>query len=139
MRAIKSAVTAAAVLCLAFASQPANAARLSGADRASAAAPISSVGSRLDSAHPIAPSRPGAPAGLPYHVLDAAIYAQAKADAAQRAAGSGGPGSYARGDFSVSVSPSSRAVVQGSTTTYTVSTLATAGAARTVTLSTSGL
>jgi hypothetical protein len=139
MRAIKGAVTAAAVRWLAVASQPANAARPSAPDHASSSAPISSVGSRVDGANPVPVSKAGPASGLPYRVLDQATYAQAKADAAARAGGSGGPGSYARSDFSISVSPSGQTVVQGSTTTYTVSTLATAGVARTVTLSASGL
>jgi hypothetical protein len=139
MRAIKGAVTAAAVLCLAVASQPANAARPSAPAHASSSAPISSVGSRVDGANPVPVSKAGPASGLPYRVLDQATYAQAKADAAARAGGSGGPGSYARSDFSISVSPPGRTVVQGSTTTYTVSTLATTGVARTVTLSASGL
>jgi hypothetical protein len=139
MRAIKGAVTAAAVLCLALASQPANAARPSAPAYVSSPAPIPTVGSRIDSSQPVPASKGGPPSGLPYRVLDKAIYAQAKADAARRAGGSGGPGGYARSDFSISASPSSRTVVQGSTTTYTVGTLVTSGAARTVTLSATGL
>ena len=76
---------------------------------------------------------------MPYRVLDQAIYAHAKADAAKRAGQSGGPGSYARSDFSLSVAPSNQTVVQGSSTTYTVSTQATAGSARPVSLSATGL
>jgi hypothetical protein len=76
---------------------------------------------------------------LPYRVLDQAIYARAKADAAQRAGQSRGPGSFARSDFSIGVSPPNQTVVQGSAITYTVSTQATAGAARPVSLSATGL
>jgi hypothetical protein len=74
--------------------------------------------------------------GLPYRVLDQAIFARAKADAARRA---GGVGSFARSDFSISASPSSQTVVQGSSTTYIVSTSATVGPARTVSLAATGL
>jgi subtilisin-like proprotein convertase family protein len=42
-------------------------------------------------------------------------------------------------DFSISVTPASQTVAAGSSTTYTVSTAVTAGAAQTVTLSVSGL
>src|SRR5437762_2788782 len=139
MRVMRSAFTAAVVVCLALASQPVNAARPSAQESVSTRAPISTVGSRLDSSRPLPAARPRPPSGLPYRVLDQAIHAQAKADAAQRAAESRGPGSYARSDFSMSVTPSNRTVVQGSSTTYTVNTQATAGTARTVSLSASGL
>src|SRR5207247_5298896 len=46
---------------------------------------------------------------------------------------------YARSDFAIAASPGSQTVVRGSSTTYTVSTQATAGAARPVSLSVSGL
>ena len=72
-------------------------------------------------------------------MLDQAIYAHAKADAAQRAGQSRGPGSYARSDFSLNVSPPNQKVAQGLSTTYTVSTQATAGAARPISLSATGL
>ncbi len=139
MRVIKCAFTAAAVLCLTLASQPAGAARPSPADNMGAGAPISSVGTRVDSSHPVPVTKARPPAGLPYRVLDQAIFAQAKADAARRAGRSGGPGSFARSDFSISVSPSSRTVVQGSGTTYTVSTSVLFGTSRTVSLSAAGL
>jgi len=139
MLVMRSAFTAAVVVCLALASQPVNAARPSAPESVSTRAPISTVGSRLDSSRPLPAARPRPPSGLPYRVLDQAIHAQAKADAAQRAAESRGPGSYARSDFSVSVTPSSRTVVQGSSATYTVNTQTTAGAPRAVTLSATGL
>ncbi len=139
MRLIKCAFMVAVVLCLALASQPANAARPSAPGHASSQAPISTVGSRIDSSHPIPASKAGPASGLPYRVLDEAIYAQAKADAARRAGQSGGPGSYARSDFSISANPSNQTVAQGSSTTYTISTLVTALPARTVSLSATGL
>jgi len=98
---MRCAFTAAVVVCLALASQPANAARPSATGAGSSRPPISNVGSRIDSSHPLPVSRPRPPSGLPYHVLDQAIYAHAKADAAQRAGQSRGPGSYARSDFSL--------------------------------------
>src|SRR5512132_2164899 len=110
MRVIKCAFTAAVMVCLALASQPANAARPSVPGHANSQAPISTVGSRIDSSHPIPASKAGPASGLPYRVLDEAIYAQAKADAAQRAGQSRGPGSYARSDFSISASPSTQTV-----------------------------
>ena len=139
MRILKFGLTAMVVLCLALASQPANAALPSVPGHVGTKAPISTVGSRIDSSNPIPVRKAGPPAGLPYRVLDKAIYAHAKADAARRAGQSGGPGSYTRSDFSITVSPSNQSVVQGSATTYTVSTLVTAGAARTVSLSATGL
>ena len=140
MRVIRCAFTAAVVLCLALASQPANAAIPSAQGRASSQAPISTVGARIDSSHPISASKAGPPSGLPYRVLDEAIHAQAKADAAQRAGQSRGPGNYARSDFSISASSSTPpTVVQGSSATYTVTTRVTAGTARTVNLSATGL
>src|SRR5256885_7845241 len=139
MRVMRFAFTSAVVVCLALASQPVNAARPSAPDSVSTRAPISTVGSRLDSSRPLPAARPRPPSGLPYRVLDQAIHARAKADAAQRAAESRGPGTYARSDFSVSVTPSNRTVVQGSSTTYTVNTQATAGAHRPVNLSATGV
>src|SRR2546428_111444 len=139
MHVMRSAFTAAVILCLALASQPSNAAQVSAAASVSARAPIGSAGSRIDNSHPLPASRPRPPSDLPYRVLDQAIYAHAKADAAKRAGQSGGPGSYARSDFSLSVAPSNQTVVQGSSTTYTVSTQATAGSARPVSLSATGL
>lgn len=139
MRVMKCAFTAAVVLCLTLASQPANAARPSAPGHASSQAPISTVGSRIDSSHPVPGSKAGPPSGLPYRVLDEAIYAQAKADAARRAGQSGGPGSYARSDFSIRANPSSQTVVRSSSTTYEVITSVTAGTARMVSLSATGL
>src|SRR2546422_771702 len=139
MHVMRSAFTAAVMLCLALASLPANAAQLSAAASVSARAPIGSAGSRIDTSHPLPASRPRPPSGLPYRVLDQAIYAHAKADAPKPARQTAGPGSYARSDFSLSVAPSNQTVVQGSSTTYTVSTQATAGSARPVSLSVTGL
>ncbi len=139
MRVIKCAFTAAAVFSLAVASQPANAARPTASELVSSRPLISTVGSRIDNSNPIPATKAGPPTGLPYRVLDKAIYAQAKADAARRAGQSSGPGSYARSDFSISASPSSQTVAQGSSTTYTVSTFVTAGTARAVSLSATGL
>src|SRR5438093_605440 len=139
MRVVRCAFTAAVVVCWALASQPADAARPSAPGAVSSRGPISNVGSRIDSTHPIPASKPRPPSGLPYRVLDQAIYAHAKADAAQRAGQSRGPGNYARSDFSIGVYPPSRTIVQGSTTTYSVTTQATAGSARPIGLSATGL
>src|SRR5207249_1543076 len=113
------------------------AAQPSSAGGAGTKAPIATVGSRLDSAHSVPASRHGPPSGLPYRALDQAIYARAKAQAQQQAAHGIAP--YARGDFSITASPGSQTVVRGSSTTYTVSTQATSGAPRQVSLSVSGL
>jgi hypothetical protein len=139
MRVIKCAFTTAVVLSLAIASQPANAAKPSAPEHVSSKPVMSTVGSRIDSSNPIPAKKGGPPTGLPYRVLDKAIYAQAKADAARRAGQSQGPGSYARSDFSITATPSSQSVVQGSSTTYTVSTSVTVGAARPVSLTATGL
>lgn len=139
MRVIKCAFTTAVVLSLAIASQPANAAKPSAPEHVSSKPVMSTVGSRIDGSNPIPATKAGPPTVLPYRVLDKAIYAQAKADGARRAGQSQGPGSYARSDFSISASPSSQTVVQGSSTTYTVSTSVTAGAARPVSLTATGL
>src|SRR2546423_1777459 len=139
MRVMRFAFTSAVVVCLALASQPVNAARPSAPDSVGTRAPISTVGSRLDSSRPLPAARPRPPSGLPYRVLDQAIHARAKADAAQRAAESRGPGTYARSDFSVSVTPSNRTVVRGSTPTYAVNPQVTSGPAGTVSLPASGL
>src|SRR5213594_3087115 len=139
MRVLRCAFTAAVVVCLALASQPADAARPSAQGAVSSRGPISNAGSRIDSSHPIPASKPRPPSGLPNRVLDQAVYAHAKADAARRAGQSGGPGNYARSDFSISVYPPNRTIVQGSTTTYSVSTQATAGSARPIGLSATGL
>jgi len=82
MRILKCGLTAMVVLCLALASQPANAALPSVPGHVGTKAPISTVGSRIDSSNPMPVSKAGPPAGLPYRVLDKAIYAHAKADAA---------------------------------------------------------
>ena len=138
MRKFFNAVLAAVVtLALMLASQPASAAQPSSAGAAGTKAPIATVGSRLDSAHSVPASRHGPPSGLPYRALDQAIYARAKAQAQQQAAHGIAP--YARGDFSITASPGSQTVVRGSSTTYTVSTQATSGAPRPVSLSVSGL
>src|SRR6266550_77935 len=138
MRKFFNAVLAAVVtLALMLASQPASAAQPSSAGAAGTKAPIATVGSRLDSAHSVPASRHGPPSGLPYRALDQAIYARAKAQAQQQAAHGVAP--YARGDFSITASPGSQTVVRGSSTTYTVSTQATSGAPRPVSLSVSGL
>src|SRR5437870_2686972 len=139
MRVIKCAFTAAVVVCLALASQPADAARPSAPGHAGSRGLISTVGSRIDSSNTIPGPKGGPPSGLPYRVLDQAIAAHAKADAARRAGQSHGPGSYARGDFSINVSPSNQTVVQGSSTTYAVGTQVLSGTPRTVSLSASGL
>src|SRR5436309_3058587 len=139
MRVIKCAFTAAVVVCLALASQPADAARPSAPGHAGSRGLISTVGSRIDSSNTIPGPKGGPPSGLPYRVLDQAIAAHAKADAARRAGQSHGPGSYARGDFSINVSPSNQTVVQGSSTTYAVGTFVAAGTARTVILTVTGL
>ena len=139
MRVIKCVFTAAVVVCLALASQPADAARPSAPGHAGSRGLISTVGSRIDSSNTIPGPKGGPPSGLPYRVLDQAIAAHAKADAARRAGQSHGPGSYARGDFSINVSPSNQTVVQGSSTTYAVGTFVAAGTARTVILTVTGL
>ena len=138
MRKFFNAVLAAVVtLALMLASQPASAAQPSSAGAAGTKAPIATVGSPLDSAHSVPASRHGPPSGLPYRALDQAIYARAKAQAQQQAAHGIAP--YARSDFSITASPGSQTVVRGSSTTYTVSTQATSGAPRPVSLSVSGL
>src|SRR2546428_295705 len=138
MRKFFNAVLAAVVtLALMLASQPASAAQPSSAGAAGTKAPIATVGSRLDSAHSVPASRHGPPAGLPYRALDQAIYARAKAQAQQQAPHGIAP--YARSDFAITASPGSQTVARGSSTTYTVSTQATSGAPRSVSLSISGL
>jgi len=137
MRELCKAVLAAVVtLALMLASQPASAAQPSSAGTTSTKAPIATVGSRLDSTHSVPARQHGPPSGLPYRALDQAIYARAKAQAQQAAHGIA---PYARSDFAIAASPGSQTVVRGSSTTYTVSTQATAGAARPVSLSVSGL
>jgi len=93
-----------------------------------------SVGSRLDA--PVAPAKSKAVARVAYRVPDQAAFARAKRAAAGR---TGGPTPLARSDFAITASPSSRTVVQGASTTYTVSTQATAGSSRPVVLSVSGV
>src|SRR5437773_507564 len=138
MRKFFNAVLAAVVtLALMLASQPASAAQPSSAGAARANSPIATVGTRHDISHSVPASRHGPPSGLPYRALDQAIYARAKAQAQQQAAHGIAP--YARGDFSITASPGSQTVVRGSSTTYTVSTQATSGAPRPVSLSVSGL
>ena len=103
---------------------------------ASSAAPAThrSVGTRLDS--PLAPSKSKAMSRVPYLVPDQAAFGRAKREAARHAAG---PAPLARSDFGLSATPSSRSVVQGSSTTFTVNTQVTSGGARPVALSASGL
>src|SRR5438552_1193212 len=143
MRVIKCVFTAAVVVCLALASQPADAARPSAPGHAGSRGLISTVGSRIDSSNTIPGPKGGPPSGLPYRVLDQAIAAHAKADAARRAGQSHGPGSYARGDFSINVSPSNQTVVQGSSTTYAGATFdpasVTAGQGSTLTIATTSV
>jgi len=138
MRELTRAVVAALVtLALMLASQPASAAQPSSTGATSTKAPIATVGSLLDSTHAVPATRRGPPSGLPYRALDQAIYARAKAQAQQQAAQGVAP--YARSDFELTASPGSQAVARGSSTTYTVSTRVTAGTARPVSLSVSGL
>ena len=132
----KAALAAVVTLALMLASQPASAAQLSPNGPASSRPPITTVGSRLDSTHSVPVTRHGPRSGLPYRALDQAILARAKAQA-QRAAQGITP--FTRSDFAISAIPSSQSVVQGSSTTYTVSTQATSGAPRPVSLSISGL
>ncbi|HEY3127212.1 MAG TPA: hypothetical protein VGK07_09120, partial [Candidatus Limnocylindria bacterium] len=132
----KAALAAVVTLALMLASQPASAAQLSPSGPASSKPPITTVGSRLDSTHSVPVTRHGPPSGLPYRALDQAIFARAKAQA-QRAAQGITP--FTRSDFAISAIPSSQTVVQGSSTTYTVTTQATSGAPRPVSLSVSGL
>src|SRR5207249_138509 len=138
MRELNRAILAAVVtLALTLASQPASAAQPSSTGATSTKAPIATVGSLLDSTHAVPATRRGPPSGLPYRALDQAIYARAKAQAQQQAAQGVAP--YARSDFAITALPGSQTVVRGSSTTYTVSTQITAGAARPVSLSVSGL
>ncbi len=137
MRELKVMLAAVVTLALVLASQPASAAQPSPALSTSTTAPIATVGSRLDSTQSLPLTRHGPPSGLPYRALDQAIHARAKAEAQERAAR--GVTSYRSNDFKISASPGRRTVVQGSSTTYTVSTQATSGAPRTVSLSVSGL
>ena len=138
MRELNRAILAAVVtLALTLASQPAIAAQPSSTGATSTKAPIATVGSLLDSTHAVPAARRGPPSGLPYRALDQAIYARAKAQAQQQAGHGIAP--YARSDFAITASPGSQTVSRGSSTTYTVSTQATSGAARPVSLSVSGL
>ena len=138
MRELNRAILAAVVtLALTLASQPASAAQPSSTGATSTKAPIATVGSLLDSTHAVPAARRGPPSGLPYRALDQAIYARAKAQAQQHAGHGIAP--YARSDFAITASPGSQTVSRGSSTTYTVSTQATSGAARPVSLSVSGL
>src|SRR5258706_8718831 len=97
-------------------------------------APHRSVGSRLDA--PLAASKSKAVTRVPYRVPDQSAFARAKSAAAGRA---NGPTSYRRNDFAIGATPSSRTVVQGSSTTFTVNTQVTSGSAKPVSLSVSGL
>src|SRR5258706_9337410 len=97
-------------------------------------APQRSVGSRLDA--PLAASKSKAVTRVPYRVPDQSAFARAKSAAAGRA---NGPTSYRRNDFAIGATPSSRTVVQGSSTTFTVNTQVTTGSAKPVSLSLSGL
>ena len=137
MRELRAVFAAVVAIALMLASQPASAAQPSGTTRTSTKAPIASVGSRLDSTLALPITRHGPPSGLPYRALDQAVYARAKAEAQRRAGG--GVTNYARSDFGISAAPGSQTVARGSSTTYTVSTQATSGAARPVNLSVSGL
>ncbi len=130
MRGLKGIVVGVVAIAVVLGPQPAGAAQPSPVVPTSAKAPIASVGSRLDSSLPA--TRHGPPAGLPYRVLDQAAFARAKAQAQQG-------GAYARSDFAISATPGARTVVQGQSTTYTVTTQATSGASRPVTLSIGGL
>jgi len=123
MRAVKASIATVVTLFM-LAGQQAIAAPPS-----PAAPRTSSVASRRSAdAH-----EPRAGPGLP---LDQAAYATAKSDAARRAAG---PSPYAKSDFAISATPASRTLAQGGTTTYSVTTAVTSGAARPVALSVSGL
>ena len=137
MRELRAVLAALVTITMMLASQPAFAAQPSGAPPTRTKAPISSVGSRLDSTAALPVTRHGPPSGLPYRALDQAVYARAKAQAQQRAGS--GVTNYARSDFAISATPGSQTVARGSSTTYTVSTQATSGAPRTVNLSVSGL
>src|SRR5260221_10142858 len=97
-------------------------------------APHRSVGSRLDA--PLAASTSKAVTRVPYRVPDQAAFARSKNAAAGRA---NGPTSNKRNDFAIGAAPSSRTVVQGSSTTFTVNTQVTSGSAKPVSLSVSGL
>src|SRR5260221_4079019 len=97
-------------------------------------APHRSVGSRLDA--PLAASTSKAVTRVPYRVPDQAAFARSKNAAAGRA---NGPTSNKRNDFAIGATPSSRTVVQGSSTTFTVTTQVTSGSAKPLTLSVSGL
>jgi hypothetical protein len=130
MRGLKGILIGLIATAVVLGSTPASAAPSTPAAPTSAKAPIASVGSRIDSALPV--TRQGPPADLPYRVLDQAAFARAKAQAQQG-------GSYARSDFAISATPAAQSVVRGQSVTYTVTTQATSGASRPVTLSVGGL
>jgi hypothetical protein len=102
---------------------------------------ISSVGTRTDLPLPPVKSPPASPpAGQrasTWRALDGNAFAQAKA-AANAAAQGGGPTLY-KNDFSLSASPSSQTVVQGSSTSYSVTVAPTTGRRQTVQFSVGGL
>ncbi len=104
-------------------------------------AAIASVGTRTDLALPPVKSPPASPpAGQrasTWRALDGKAFEQAKA-AANAAAQGGGPTLY-KNDFSLSASPSTQTVAQGSSTSYTVTVAATTGRRQTVQFSVSGL
>lgn len=102
---------------------------------------ISSVGTRTDLPLPPVQSPPASPpAGQrasTWRALDGNAFEQAKT-AADAAAWGGGPTLY-RNDFSLSASPSTQTVVQGASTSYTVTVGTTTGRRQTVQFSVSGL
>jgi hypothetical protein len=134
MGILKRAVAVVVVSSIVFTVHPVMAAQWSPVAKAAAGAPHQTVGSRID--QPIAASKSKAPDRVPYRVPDEAAFARAKSDAAGRA---GGPANYRRNDFAIGATPSSQTVVQGSSTSYTVTTQATSGNAKPVGFSVSGL
>src|SRR5438128_8343082 len=118
VRIVAGAMSSVFVLSMLVLPQQAIAAPLS----SGAGATHRSVGSRIDT--PLAPATSKAASRVPYLVPDQAAFARAKHAAAGRASG---PTSYARSDFTIGATPSSRTVAQGSSTTFTVNTQVTSG------------
>lgn len=135
MRSAQTVVTAVIVLSIALSSGAAGATLSAPSVPPTRGPAIASVGSRLDAALPVDPSR-GPRSALPWQALDKVTLAQAKADAARRA---GGITADRRNDFSISATPSTQSVVRGSAATYTVSTNSTSGTPQSVSLSISGV
>jgi hypothetical protein len=134
MRIFGRAVSGVLVVSLVLVSQQAIAAQPEAPAVSRDQAPHRSVGSRLDA--PLAASKSKAVTRVPYRVPDQAAFARAKNAAAGRASG---PTSYRGNDFAIGATPSSRTVVQGSSTTFTVNTQLTSGSGKPLSLSVSGL